>query len=83
MGHEVMILKVPGMTKVSCVEEMRDYVLECLQLGLLILGQDVSWEFVDVPDLGGVTIFGADVDAVQFINRTSPGPTQPQPDPPA
>lgn len=29
MGHEVMILKVPGMTKVSCAEEMRDYVLEC------------------------------------------------------
>ena len=83
MGHEVMILKVPGMTKVSCAEEMRDYVLECLQLGLLILGQDVSWEFVDVPDLGGVTIFGADVDASQFINRTPPGPTRLQPDPPA
>lgn len=80
---KVMILRIPEPGKEPCMEEMRDYVLECLQLGLLVLRSDVSWEFVDVPDLGGVTIFGADVDAFQFISRLPQGPTQLQPDPPA
>lgn len=80
---KVMILRIPEPGKGLCMEEMRDYVLECLQLGLLVLGSDVSCEVVDVPDLGGVTIFGADVDASQFISRPPPGPTQLQPDPPA
>lgn len=35
---------------------IRDYILESLELGVLVVGQGVSWEIADLPDLGGVSV---------------------------
>lgn len=51
----VLVMTVPAAQEED-IFTIRGYVLECLRLGVLIIGKGVSWEVVDVPELGGVVV---------------------------
>lgn len=51
----VLILTVPA-AKGADLVDMRDFVLESLELGVLILGQGASWQVEQLPELGGVEV---------------------------
>ena len=51
----VLILTVPSAEGADLVE-MRDFVLESLELGVLILGLGVSWKIEQFPELGYVGV---------------------------
>ena len=59
----VLILRVPDAEGGDLID-IRDYILESLERGVLILGQGVSWEVAQLPDLGGVAL-AAEPDALE------------------
>ena len=59
----VLILRVPAAEGGDLID-IRDYILESLERGVLILGQGVSWEVAQLPDLGGVAL-AAEPDALE------------------
>lgn len=52
MGRTVLFIKVPA-GQGGDPAAMRDHVLESLDAGVLVLGKDVAWELVELPELGG------------------------------
>ena len=71
----VLILTVPSAEGADLVE-MRDFVLESLELGVLILGLGVSWKIEQFPELGYVGVQTAQGD------QAPPLPEPPEGDPP-
>ena len=71
----VLILTVPSAEGADLVE-MRDFVLESLELGVLILGLGVSWKIEQFPELGYVGVQTAQG------NQAPPLPEPPGGDPP-
>lgn len=75
----VLILTVPSAEGADLVE-MRDFVLESLELGVLILGLGVSWKIEQFPELGYVGVQTAPGDQAPPLPEPEVEP--PEGDPP-
>lgn len=51
----VLVVTVPSALD-GDLFQMRDYVRESLELGVLIVGKGVQWELLELPELGGVRV---------------------------
>ena len=51
----VLVVTVPSALDGDLCQ-MRDYVRESLELGVLIVGKGVQWELLELPELGGVRV---------------------------
>lgn len=55
-AKNILLVRVPG-TLIANDREFRDYILESLPLGVLVLPDDVSCEVIELPSLiGGVEV---------------------------
>lgn len=52
---KVFVLHAAGKTEAE-LRELRDYVLESLAVGVIVLGSGMSYKLEDVPELGGAVI---------------------------
>ena len=48
----ILLVRVPAQES-TAGRALRDYILESLPLGVLVLADDVSCEVMELPDLGG------------------------------
>ena len=51
----VLVVTVPSALD-GDLYQMRDYVRESLELGVLIVGKGVQWDLLELPELGGVRV---------------------------
>ncbi|WP_165449812.1 hypothetical protein [Intestinimonas timonensis] len=51
----VLVVTVPSELD-GDLYQMRNYVKESLELGVLIVGKGVQWELLELPELGGVRV---------------------------
>ena len=51
----VLVVTVPSALD-GDLFQMRDYVRESLELGVLIVGKGVQWELLELPELGGIRV---------------------------
>lgn len=51
----VLVVTVPSELD-GDLYQMRNYVKESLELGVLIVGKGVQWELLEIPELGGVRV---------------------------
>ncbi|MDY3906587.1 MAG: hypothetical protein SOZ47_07275 [Lawsonibacter sp.] len=68
-GKKILVATIPNWTRERS-EELRDVIAESLPLGVAVVPDDLNWNMIDLPDLGGVTVWGGqDFDPFRFINR--------------
>ena len=53
MSNSILLVRVPDQAAVDG-RELRDYILESLAQGVLVLTEDASCEVMELPSLGGV-----------------------------
>lgn len=53
--NRILLVRVPAEKAVDG-RELRDYILESLERGVLVLTEDASCEVMELPALGGVTV---------------------------
>ena len=51
MTRPVLVVRLPCAAKAETLTEMRDYVLSSLQIGLLVLGDGITYAMEDFPAL--------------------------------
>lgn len=73
MSNNILLIHVPE-TDVNKLRELRDYILESLSQGVLVLPEDAAWDVMELPPLGGVEVEPEEV---------VPEPPPPEPDTPA
>lgn len=54
-ANNVLLVRVPAQEAVDG-RELRDYILESLTQGVLVLTEDASCEVMELPPLGGVMV---------------------------
>lgn len=54
---KVLVVTVPAAPD-GDICQMRDYVKESLEQGVLVVGAGVQWELLELPELGGVWVQG-------------------------
>lgn len=52
--NEVLVVQIS--VKDVDLAELRDYIVDSLSMGVLVLGQGVTWKLERFPDLGGVQV---------------------------
>lgn len=57
MENSVLVVRVPERAEID-QRKMRDYIVESLRMGVLVIGQGVSYAVENMEDLGGVALFG-------------------------
>ena len=57
MSKQVLVVRLPDKTDTDC-QKMRNYIVGSLQLGVLVVNQGVTYRVEELPDLGGVMVFG-------------------------
>ena len=62
MEKQVLVVRLPDKAEATC-REMRDYIVESIQLGVLVVTQGVTYRVETMPDLGGVLVFGGSASA--------------------
>lgn len=55
--RQVLVVRIPEKGNDSA-REIRDYIIECLKMGVLVVGQGLTYKLETMPDLGGVQVFG-------------------------
>lgn len=55
MSNNILLVRVPAVEAVNG-RELRDYILESLAQGVLVLTEDASCEVMELPPLGGVEV---------------------------
>ena len=55
--NRVLVVTVPAAPDGDLCQ-MRDYVKESLEQGVLVVGAGVQWELLELPELGGVWVQG-------------------------
>lgn len=55
MTSNILLIRVPAEASVDG-RDLRDYVLESLERGVLVLTDDASCEIMELPQLGGVEV---------------------------
>lgn len=58
VNNRVILVRVPEMD-MGRQQELRDYILESLARGVLVLTEDASCEVMELPPLGGVKVIPA------------------------
>jgi len=53
--YKLLLVRVPSCEAVDA-RELRDYILESLERGVLVLTEDASCEVLELPALGGVEV---------------------------
>lgn len=53
---QVLVVRVPE--SAGPARDLRDYIIESIQMGVLVLAPGVSYKLEELPNLGGVKIFG-------------------------
>ena len=54
-ANNILLVRVPE-TETNRLRELRDYILQSLEKTVLVLPEDASWELLELPTLGGVTV---------------------------
>lgn len=68
-GKKILVATIQNWTRERS-EELRDVIAESLPLGVAVVPDDLNWNIIDLPDLGGVTAWGGqDFDPVGYIQR--------------
>lgn len=68
-GNKILVATIQNWTRERS-EELRDVIAESLPLGVAVVPDDMNWNIIDLPDLGGVTVWGGqDFDPFRYINR--------------
>ena len=62
----VLVVTVPSALD-GDLYRMRDYVRESLELGVLVVGKEVQWELLELPELGGVQVQGTNMIALDWL----------------
>lgn len=70
-ANNVLLVRVPAQGSVDG-RELRDYILESLARGVLVLTEDASCEVMELPPLGGVEL------APMSERPTGPEPPEPE-----
>lgn len=68
---QILVVRVPDVAGQS--KEVRDYIIESLQLGVLVLAPGVSYKLEELPDLGGVKVFGGPQELADLVTYESGG----------
>jgi len=55
LANRILLVRVPAQEAVDG-RELRDYILESLERGVLVLTEDASCEVMELPPLGGVEV---------------------------
>lgn len=55
MSNSILLVRVPAQESVDG-RELRDYILESLSLGVLVLTEDTTCDVLELPPLGGVVV---------------------------
>lgn len=58
LANSILLVRVPGCEAVDG-RELRDYILESLERGVLVLTEDATCEIMELPPLGGVEVTAA------------------------
>lgn len=66
MDRQVLVVRLPDRSDVTA-RELRDYIVESLQLGVLVLSQGVTFKLEELPDLGGVKVAGQQQDNKRLV----------------
>lgn len=66
MDRQVLVVRLPDRSDVTA-RELRDYIVESLQLGVLVLSQGVTFKLEELPDLGGVKVSGDRIEEAGFV----------------
>lgn len=74
MSNNILLVRIPTQEVVNS-RELRDYILESLAQGVLVLTEDVSCEVMEIPPLGGVELMP--------MSERPTGPDLPEPEPDA
>lgn len=76
-ANNVLLVRVPAQGAVDG-RELRDYILESLARGVLVLTEDASCEVMELPPLGGVAVRD---NTRQSSRRSQDSPAAAQPEP--
>lgn len=55
---QILVVRVKGLLSTEGLEAFRDYVTESLQMGTLVFNQGDTYTVEEIPNLGGVMVFG-------------------------
>lgn len=55
MSKQVLVVRLPEPAGLD-YREVRDYIIESIQHGVLAIGQNTTYQVEDLPDLGGVIV---------------------------
>ena len=68
--RQVLVVRLPEKGNDNA-REIRDYIIECLQLGVMVVGQGLTYKLEELPDLGGVKVFGGPGNEDGFLLKGS------------
>lgn len=73
--RQVLVVRIPEKGNDNA-SEIRDYIIECLKMGVLVVGQGLTYKLETMPDLGGVQVFGGLETAAEYTDPAESGAPQ-------